>query len=345
MISLFGKSLSVEFLKKKCKKIFKHHFATIPYFPGYENFHWPHELLNDSVVDVVLFGNALHLLTHPYLWPKFKSYRFWVVSKKHRELVIKIFELSESQVGYLPRYLFQKLPKKPRLMDLSKPLDFVISSRLSEDKNIEFSLHLVNYIQHIHNNKIRLTIFFPHGEINLLKEMIRKFSWKVEPVIKGDKGFNWQKEVAGQFPILLNASTSYFEDFSVSTMQAQMKGWPVILSDWGVFKEIETSNSYKIRYDFIKNYYDTKSFIKREQIIKSVVQELISEPHHKVDIKIIIKDEIIVPRPVPFREFKQKQAKWSKKITADLINIFSAKRDENHQSPLGRKIEKILSRV
>lgn len=339
---LFGKSRSVEFLIKKCRKIFKEKYNLIVYFPGYQDFYWPKVCHQQKIVDVVLFGNALHLLTHPFLWPHFKSYRFWVLSIKHQEMLVKIFGLQVEQVGLIPRHLIEGKKKSIRPLKMSGPLDFVMSSRLSDDKNIDFSLHFINHLQNIHNKKVTLTIYFPHGNKESLKHSLTKFKWSIKPTIKGDKGFTWYKDFQKKHPIYFNASTSYFEDFSVATMQAQKNGWPVILSDWGVFKEI-TPQVFKIPFKYINEYRFEKNNLKKEKIIIAAVKIFFDNIKTSSTPNILKTDKLDLPLSVKTSELKMLQSKWTQKKTIDLINTFSAPQGETTPSTLSNKLAKIFS--
>src|SRR5690606_23971117 len=79
-----------------------------------------------------------------------------------------------------------------------------------------------------------------------LKDYIKKMSWTSEPQIIQDLGPNqWLSEV-GSDDVLINLSSYWMDDFSVSIAQAQEKGLPVLITDIGGMSDVVGSNVLKI---------------------------------------------------------------------------------------------------
>ena len=209
---------------------------------------WP----SSDIVNVCFYGDIYSSFLLVKHWPKNKKYRLYCLSNKMRKAISKIFKIEESSLDVIDRYkIFPRSTQATPFYSLSKdPLTFVISSSYGKIKNIDLTINLINRWQREVNNRVMLSICGPRKDYELIEKELEKYRWITTPLFLKDLGMNWANESFIN-PLLINLSTSLFEYFGVSIAQAQVKGWPLIISDWGGHSDVTGSNVLKIP---IKNF-------------------------------------------------------------------------------------------
>ncbi len=198
---------------------------------------WP----RDEVANVVLFGDGLIALGSVLNWPSTKRYRLWALSTANACLIERTFDLPPQSVGVVPRYRLFPREKPEVQFDLTKQdFSLIVASRASEAKNFETTLKVMAAIQRSSRHKITCYVCGPMQEYDLntqVRPMVDQIQWVTRPQILGDLGQNWF-QFPFENPVLINLSTFIGEDFGVSVAQAQVGGWPLIVTKWGAHKDL-----------------------------------------------------------------------------------------------------------
>jgi hypothetical protein len=157
MLDIFSEGKSLPFLIKKCHRLFQDEHNVNPEFLAGKNLHWQGE--SKGPRDIVLFGDALLILTNSYLWPKRGKFRIWVLSHSHRNLIERIFGLDSKFVGVIPRekIIKTKVSINP-WPNFAKESTLVISSRVDAGKNIPLCIHYANFLQKLYPD-LRVAVF------------------------------------------------------------------------------------------------------------------------------------------------------------------------------------------
>lgn len=205
---------------------------------------WP----STEVIDIILFGDALHALSGSKTWPRSAKYRIWLLCHDMKKIIHEIYNIPLECLGVIPRYSIFPTSRTPNSLNLfhEKDVYFVMSSNYALGKNIELTLGIIQQLQiHYTNKNIHLTICGPKPDTYLVEDEINKFQWVIPPVVKGDLGMDWHKEVSPK-SMMINFSTNLFEDFGISLCQAQEAGFPLIISNWGTHHDIQGNNIIKV---------------------------------------------------------------------------------------------------
>lgn len=338
---LFKDGRSIKFLQKKCREILVGHLGKEPNFLFAKNFTWSDD---DPIQDVVLMGDALLLITDQFLWPRTGNFRYWVLSQGHRDLLQSMFPLEKKHIGVIPRdFIYPAKPQINPWPDFTKPSTFILSSRLLEDKNIDLTLHLAHELQRKFP-KMEIGVFTPTEKLKPLKLLIANFTWKKKPKIYGDRGFNWHKSVKLPQPFLVNLSTYPMEDFNVSVAQARERGWPLILSHWGVFREIKGPSVSRVSAQEIFEYGEAKSAKEKSRIVSQVVGSLLEDfaDQENVPVPSAKPLEIEVPKPLAAKKLLSLQTHWNPEKRKLLISALMEP-EERSRNPLFLQIKRILS--
>lgn len=81
--------------------------------------------------------------------------------------------------------------------------------------------------------------------------------------------------------MLLHLSTSSTEDFGMSVAQARQQGWPMILSDWGAFKEVRGPSVIHISASDISKLNSQKN---RAKALKKMAVDLLKKMHKQENL-------------------------------------------------------------
>lgn len=256
--SLFNPSIHI--LQREIKENFKS--STPKKFPAFPNYNATLQWPNSKIIDIVLFGDALHRLSSLRLWPENHNYRIHTLCTSMRDLIIDTYELKPDQVRSINRYdLYPKNNSPSKFPDLFKDkLTLVMSGRSSNYKNTKQTIHVASLLQR-GNPNIKLVICGPSFDEQYLKDAISLCTWKNPPILLGDLGHEWINQIPKDY-VFINLSTSPAEDFNVSSAQAQNKGMPMIITHWGGLKDIDADNILKIPAAIAKDGFKVMDYIK-----------------------------------------------------------------------------------
>jgi|GEM_PF-2762908 len=197
------------------------------------------------VVDVVLFSDGGACLRQEHLWPSGLQFRLWVLSRYARGLLQEETGLPARLVAILPRAgLFP--PRRPStpFPPPEQGLRLVFSGRTDgRGKQFGAACALAAALQE-ESGGGEFQICGPSLIPGLVQRELARHRWKRKPRVLCDLGVDWIKKISPG--VLLNLSTFVGEDFGVSVAQAQQEGWPLILSDWGGFRDVRGGNVVKL---------------------------------------------------------------------------------------------------
>lgn len=265
---------SIEILKEKVESFFSAKGIKNLYFPD-ANDSFPK---NQEVVNVVLFGGYLKRFLESGCWC-FENMHFWVLSPSVKDILTAVCGLPKESISVIERSnLFNINSSMP--LELSGEIDFVYAGRISRVKNIELLVQTVYHLQRDYDLNIRLNLighfedaFHEYWgyftETSYEKEiisLIEELDWKYEsPRIQGPYLWSEWPELDYKRPHYISFSSFLSEDFSVSVAQAQEKGWPCILSDWGAHRDIYGAQLLPMNYivPFLKKNSLSKVYAKR----------------------------------------------------------------------------------
>lgn len=249
---------SVEMLQERCAGWFAGEFGSTPWFPGrWCSRTWSE---NDSgITDVVLFGDFAEQLLSARSWPESK-YRIWVLSRASARVVSQVFGLPANCIGVVPRY--ELFPKSRRLRPpprRKQPWTLVYAGRISLSKNFDFVLRVTSVLQTVQKLPVELAVIGDVDEIGIeelgvpgdgydtyVANLVRSLPWTKAPEFLGSLPRDRWPSLAFARPVFVSFSRYFCEDFGVSVAQAQERGWPCVISDWGGHSDVVGSNVLKI---------------------------------------------------------------------------------------------------
>jgi len=301
---------------------------------------------NDEAINTVLFGDFFRRFFESGNWP-FDNYKIWLLSHSCKRVMENLFHIESDKIGVIPRYeLFPH--SKAEVPNPNEKIELIYSGRISATKNIEFICAITSYLQTSENLNVSLRIFGHYDDEfhenygrrihknyqEKLENFISTLSWSEKPIFEGrKKPDEW---VMGNFkqPVLINMSNYFCEDYGVAVAQAQEKGWPVLLSEWGGHLDVTKGVRSFINPSFIGHSHEHTSVIKtKAKIVAEVIanniqnKDWLTQDTHvnpSVEITEISYDELSVLR----RE-------QVKKIGLETPLINREKMDEFSDSDLG----------
>ena len=221
----------------------------------------------DETVDsneVLLMGRYFERIFQLEYWPK-SSFYFYCLSTQVRKILIEVFNFSPEAIGHISRYdLFPTCTSEVKEFNLNESTHFYHAGRISPQKNIEFIIFTVFYLQIFFSKNIKLSLFgnfdneyhrdrpgFRYIDYELkINKIIANLPWVGEkPQFFSNLN---QDEWLMHIPIegiFFSASKLISEDFSVSGAQVQQKGLPLLIPWWGGFKDLVGEN--------IKHYHSS----------------------------------------------------------------------------------------
>ncbi len=252
---------SMSFLKTRIEEFFKKHVKTstqrfYPELDIYDN----QLFSDDSVLDVILFGNNVKSFFQSGLWPC-RKYRIWTLSPTHHDFWQSVlFNGQSNPINIIPREYLTHATDSTLVDSLnSQEVNLVFAGRLSAQKNITYLILLYKELELLDLN-IRLHLYgkfddqydeiFGRRQHSNYKEsvmnLIQKLGFKNPPLINERLSENEWTETNLKNPVLISLSTYHCEDFGVSIAQAQEKGWPLILTDMLGHKSVQHNCMLKI---------------------------------------------------------------------------------------------------
>ena len=198
-------------------------------------FVWP----STGPCHVVLLGDFFENYNHIERWfPVKKGYYIWVLAERFRQVLIQLFNFPPRHVGVIPRSFFGK-DRTQRKVNFLEPQTFVYAGRLLAEKNVISSIRFAHKISLLQNTDFKFIIYSqdfnePENK-NLFLKKISRAGIKHSSIKLATNDFWFSEKLYN--PILINFSTSFTEDFSVSVRLAKLAGWPILTSDWGALSE------------------------------------------------------------------------------------------------------------
>ncbi len=240
--------------------------ATRAFVPDIER---PNRLnVNPFHNDVLLMGRYVERIFQLEYWPN-QPFNFFCLSTQVRKILIEIFEFHPDIIGHVSRYeLFPVNQEHVTPFSINEDTHFFYSGRISAQKNIEFIIFTVFYLQFLLSKKIKLSLIGNfdnehHRDIRgcyltdysiKIEKIINSLPWPGEkPIFKHNLN---EQEWINHIPkngIFLSASNFISEDFSVSAAQLQQIGQAQCLPWWGGFKDIKGENIKHFPVSYIAN--------------------------------------------------------------------------------------------
>jgi hypothetical protein len=266
-----------------------------------------------ETMDIVFFGNYLPRFLESGCWP-IKKARFWVLSNSVKNVLVNIVKLPCDSVRVIPREALFNRATKPVV--LNSKMTFISASRISETKNIEAFLYTVSILQNKYNLNIKPILSGDFDNMSNLysikddnfsyferiNKIISELPWSIEPEIRNNLNETEWLEKNDESPIFVSLSTFIGEDFGVSLAQAQEKGWPSIISNWGGHRDTDDSYVIKVPVEYLveesgsfellkaRSHQTAKYIIdKFENLIQSkeIIKKNINFPHKYIEIETI----------------------------------------------------------
>ncbi len=296
-------------LQPACEKYFSSEFNSTPWFPG--PLRAPHEVPTTQILDVVLFGDFLEELAKFGEWPKKNSYRIWVLCQSARDVLVELVGFEKNQIGVLPRQaLFPQITPEHEFPPSDSNFTLVYSGRFVSNKNFDIFLRVASELQTeygFRNMKVKAYGFYPVLEQELSSTfayLVLKLKWINAPEFYTEAGpHEWVTDTKGD-SVIMSLSKHRREDFGVSVAQAQVAGWPCILSDWGGHRDVSGANVLKIPAPLIPR----DSYISKK-IDVSMISSFIADNWRNKILYPPVK--VINPVPVTLNQFERVKVKLS----------------------------------
>ncbi len=245
---------------------------------------------SSSNTDVLLMGRYFERIFQLDHWPK-NPFNLFCLSPQVRKILIEVFGFHPEIIGHISRYeLFPVDLKDITPLAITEQTHFYFAGRLSPQKNIEFIIFTIFYLQYFLSSKINLTLMGNYDNehhrdlrgchvgdyATKIKKIVDSLPWPGEkPTFKHNLDeHEWIKHIPTE-GVFLSASNLISEDFSVSAAQLQQIGLPQCLPWWGGFKDIKGENikhfpaSYIAHSNESLNKINTKAKIFAADIAKS----------------------------------------------------------------------------
>lgn len=203
--------------------------------------------------DVLLMGKYFERLFQLDYWPD-TEFNLFCLSSQIRNILINVFSVESEIIGCLSRYELFPIEKKIiKPFYLTKKTHFFFSGRLSAQKNIEFLIFTIFYLQIFYSSEIKLTLIgnfdneYHHDLLGFhymdysskITKLLSELPWTgCQPdIISGLDEHNWTPKIPDE-GIFLSTSNLLSEDFSVTSAQLQQLGIPQLVPFWGGFKDV-----------------------------------------------------------------------------------------------------------
>jgi hypothetical protein len=235
---------SIEILRRRCTQWFrKKGIRGRLHFPDCDG-----SLFQDSgdeTVHVVFFGSFLKRFLESANWTP-RRYRFWVLCEAAKEVMTGLLDVPAANIEVIPRYELYPAARIQREFPApGEPFTLVFAGRISPSKNIETLLEAVSCLQTELLVPVRLVLFGRFDEEPSLRDyrmrirkLLKTLPFADRPrLIEGLGPAEWQRR-RFEKAVLVSFSTFLSEDFGVSVAQAQARGWPCLLSDWGAHRDV-----------------------------------------------------------------------------------------------------------
>jgi len=318
---------SMDYLKDRVANILEKEFdISNPWFidyPDWYQYKLPES--KDEVVDIVIFGAYLQRFFETGNLIS-ENCRFWVISEQVKKVYTELLDFPNESITVIPRSKISPSCKEKELP--RENFDLVYSGRISPVKNIEFYLHFAHALQCEHSIECRPVLFGDfdniqhdqHGRLvskdyqKHIKDLIKTLDWKNDPLFLGlYPREEWLIHKQLNNPIFCSFTTYSKEDYGVSFAQAEMEGWPSIVSAWGGHLDSEQNNILKVPFNRIGQSHEEKSIIKGKA--RALAREFIE---NKEQFKLpSFKTDFTLPSPLSLSQLDQIRRKAIQKWGID----------------------------
>lgn len=238
-----------------------------------DTYQWP-TAKSHEVLDVVFFGDFFRKFLETGNWTG-EKYRFWGLGSPTKNFFVNLVGLRENQIALLPRELLSRNAASFVKPDRLDQLTFVYAGRLTPSKRILTLLWTVYHLQK-EGRDIGLELygeFFQEEKYcdcpsvnpyaDLVRDLIENLDWNKKPILHGKVAASSWVTPRPKPPVYVSLSVLPFEDFALSVAEAQAQGWPAILTNWGVHREVAGS-VIKIPLQVFENLRETAGAAERE---------------------------------------------------------------------------------
>lgn len=338
---LYGKNVtSLKILKDKVTSYLSNQDNYNVWFPDIFESEYN---LQDEPVHVVLLGDFFR---------KFFESGNWIIDKilfhtmctSSKNVLTKLLKIPADKICVINRYELYP-PQEAKVPDPSKEINLICAGRISAQKNIEALLLVYYYLEKNSSLNLRLHLFGefdnefnedkgPKLDFNYEKRitsLLKEIDFKNPPIFHGKVSHNsWMNHNLSQ-EVFISFSTFFNEDFGVSVAQAQQKGMPCILSDWGAHKDITKGIRTHINSTLIPLPFETLSTLKiKSKIIANLISETIIKERWKTrdtsEINSMTSSNLISLKEIDLlrRQFCYKYPNLMTILNSEPLSVFAA---------------------
>lgn len=231
----------------------------------------PSKMIPD--LDVLLMGSFFERIFQPEHWPDGK-FNFFSLSSKSRQSLIELYGFEQDVVGLINRNTLFASSKTFSPFKFNENSTLVYAGRISPQKNIEFLIFTVFYLQIFSSPHITLKLLgnfdsVYHRDIlgcnfkdyqKKINALISQLPWPGEkPEIISDLNEDqWLKHLP-ENGFFISTSNLISEDFSVTAAQLFEIGYPMLLPNWGGFSDVHGPNIKHFSEELISNSHQSIS--------------------------------------------------------------------------------------
>ena len=151
-------------------------------------------------IDALLMGSYFERIFQLEFWPS-QDFFLFCLSPQVKKILVEVFSFDSEVVGHLSRYeLFPLKGHTPEPFIINEKTYFYFGGRLSPQKNIEFLILTVFYLQIFYSSEIELTLLGDYDNEyhkDILGCQFLDYQKKIENLISG---LPW----AGKKPLIIN---------------------------------------------------------------------------------------------------------------------------------------------
>lgn len=218
-------------------------------------------------LDVLLMGSFFERIFQPEFWPD-GNFNFFCLSSKSRQCLIELFGFEENVTGLINRNSLYPSSAQKTPFEINPETTFVCAGRISPQKNIEFLIFTLFYLQLFYSSQVQLKLIgkfdnIYHRDIlgchfidyqKKIMDLINQLPWPgTPPELTTDLSeLEWLHHLPAK-GISISTSNLISEDFSVTSAQLEEIGYPMLLPYWGGFIDVVAPNVKHYSEEFISN--------------------------------------------------------------------------------------------
>jgi hypothetical protein len=270
---------SIDYLSKECPKLFKLNYSDdlVPLSNGLD-FKWPEK----DDFNLLLMGDAIWSFDFLKFCPMNSQISLWVLNSSFAKFISIFIGIPLKNIGVLPRGIFYKrdITQIP-FPNMNDFFNVIICSRGKKSKNVDLTLDLLKYFKEKKVLNFKVHFYGPNFSFQNIDKLAISKGLEEISVFHGDKGIDWIQDIPRENPLFINLSTDYLDDFSVSTLQIENEGIPIITTDFGPYKEIIASNVICLDPNVIEKAINIKEFINRGEYLDKELEKLLTQDPKK----------------------------------------------------------------